>query len=152
MVLSTFERRSRWFALSVSVLPLIGAIAYAQGMPHIPFLACPLRSLTGIPCPTCGMTRAFVAIAQGDVAQALNYHAFSPIVMAGFAIASVHWLRELRRNTRLALPSGSLTSGWLLLAAAMLYYGVRMVSWYQSGELTAAMQASPIAAWLTRIS
>jgi hypothetical protein len=28
--------------------------------------ACPLRALTGVPCPSCGATRTFVAVAGGD--------------------------------------------------------------------------------------
>lgn len=35
---------------------------------------CPIRALTGIPCPTCGFTRAALALLQGDIAQSLHIH------------------------------------------------------------------------------
>jgi Protein of unknown function (DUF2752) len=37
--------------------------------PHLP--ACPFRSLTGIPCPTCGTTHAAVALLHADLPGAL---------------------------------------------------------------------------------
>ncbi|MCE5218343.1 DUF2752 domain-containing protein [bacterium] len=39
---------------------------------------CLFRLLTGLPCPLCGMTRAFVAMAQGHVAQAFEAHVLGP--------------------------------------------------------------------------
>ncbi len=45
---------------------------------------CPLRELTGIPCPTCFGTRALVAAVSGDVFRALR---FNPLVaIGGFAL------------------------------------------------------------------
>ena len=40
---------------------------------------CWLRRTTGIPCPTCGMTRAFSALAKGDVRHAVAYNPLSPL-------------------------------------------------------------------------
>jgi hypothetical protein len=41
--------------------------------------ACPFRSITGIPCPTCGTTRAAVALLNGRVGDAL---AINPLATA----------------------------------------------------------------------
>jgi len=43
-------------------------------------LLCPLRELTGIPCPTCFGTRALVAAVTGHLGVALR---FNPLVAAG---------------------------------------------------------------------
>ena len=55
----------------------LGALAlvrFAAG-PLRPWLACPLYSATGIPCPGCGGTHAALALAQGQVALAARTNA-----------------------------------------------------------------------------
>lgn len=48
-------------------------------------LPCPLRTLTGIPCPACGMTTAVTELVAGDVTAAV---AANPFVL-GLAILAV---------------------------------------------------------------
>jgi hypothetical protein len=55
--------------MSGLVLITAGAAVSATGI-HPP-LACPLRTLTGVPCPLCGMTTSIDAVAHGDVGAAL---------------------------------------------------------------------------------
>lgn len=35
---------------------------------------CPIRAIMGIPCPTCGFTRAALALLQGDIVRSLRIH------------------------------------------------------------------------------
>lgn len=35
---------------------------------------CPVKTLTGIPCPACGMTRAWLHVLMGDIPGAFAYH------------------------------------------------------------------------------
>lgn len=37
-------------------------------------LSCPIRHFTGVPCPSCGMSRAWVAALKLDLATAFFYH------------------------------------------------------------------------------
>ena len=41
---------------------------------------CPFYNLTQIPCPCCGVTRAWIAFLRGDIRLALRYHALFPAV------------------------------------------------------------------------
>lgn len=68
-------------------------------------IQCPLRAATGIPCATCGMTHAFVALAHGEVRRAV---AASPLgaLLAGAAWAAVP-LDLLRLALGRPLPSPS---------------------------------------------
>lgn len=36
--------------------------------------ACPFRKLTGVPCPGCGMSRAWLAVLHGNFKEAFHYH------------------------------------------------------------------------------
>ncbi|RSN70175.1 DUF2752 domain-containing protein [Actinomadura sp. WAC 06369] len=52
-----------------------------------PGVLCPLRALTGIPCPLCGGTTVFIELGAGHPARALLAN---PVVLAGaigFAVA-----------------------------------------------------------------
>ena len=53
---------------------LVAAAAVWPMLPLHPPLACPLRSLTGIPCPFCGMTRACVAAVHGHLGASLSFN------------------------------------------------------------------------------
>lgn len=49
------------------------------------FWSCPFHSLFHLPCPGCGMTRAALAIFQGDLAGVLRWHPFTPyFILLGF--------------------------------------------------------------------
>lgn len=44
--------------------------------------SCPFLTLTGIPCPFCGLTRATVALGSGDFTAAFTYHPLAPLILA----------------------------------------------------------------------
>src|SRR3982074_1850794 len=48
-----------------------GTAAVRPLFPVEPGLPCPLRTLTGVPCPFCGMTRSVTAAVHGDLAHSL---------------------------------------------------------------------------------
>ncbi len=49
---------------------------------------CPFLLLTGWPCPTCGMTRAWTLIGHGRFAEAMAYNPLTPAVM----LLAVVWM------------------------------------------------------------
>jgi hypothetical protein len=77
---------------------LLGAAAIWPALPVHPPFACPLRSLTGVPCPMCGITRACVAALHLDLGSSL---AFNPggvlvVIAALVALLRPQWLHRLR--------------------------------------------------------
>lgn len=55
------------------------------------FPVCPLLSITGFACPSCGLTRGFHALFHGDLATALDYNALIPVfvLVFGFVVATL---------------------------------------------------------------
>jgi hypothetical protein len=49
---------------------------------------CPLKMLTGFPCPGCGITKSLVYFYEGDLQKSLYYHLFGPLVVA-FCITTI---------------------------------------------------------------
>jgi hypothetical protein len=90
-----------------TVYPALVAHTGGQGLP------CPLRTLTGVPCPFCGMTTATVAITHGrwGAAASANPLAYlaaallactAPVLVAraaGWVAAPTPWSATARRRT-----------------------------------------------------
>lgn len=47
---------------------------------------CPMKSLTGLPCPGCGLTHSFAAVSRGDFIEAFHFHFFGPFIYLTFLI------------------------------------------------------------------
>jgi hypothetical protein len=84
-------------------------LGVAAVRPLIPFEfvpPCPLRTVTGIPCPMCGMTRGVTSLVHGDVAQALLMNPASFAAVALAILLFVQW-----RTKRVVIPV------WLIVTA-----------------------------------
>jgi hypothetical protein len=93
--------------------------------PQLPGFSCPLRALTGIPCPTCFLTRAISAALTGDLDNALHWHLFGPVmaaVLVGWSVVSIRQRRLVPQGViqgvaarpTIALSTGALLAYWLL--------------------------------------
>ncbi len=76
-------------------------------------LACPFKAVTGMPCPTCGMTRSLVALSHGDIGASLACHPFTiPLgIMLLFGIHKRH------------LPIKKAAGDWMLCVFAVGLFG-----------------------------
>jgi hypothetical protein len=63
-----------WFGLFL-VIHLFG-LSRDEVIEHLPIF-CLFKAITGIPCPGCGMTRAFLELAEGDFVAAFQLNPFS---------------------------------------------------------------------------
>jgi hypothetical protein len=70
---------------------LVAAVVWPR-LPVHPPLACPFRTLTGMPCPLCGMTRAVVAAMHGHLLESLRFNPAGILVVV-LALALLAGLR-----------------------------------------------------------
>ncbi len=71
-----------WFAVAAAVL----LATWAVRPDRIPLQSCTFLRVTGYPCPFCGTTRAFHALARGRGGYALRDHPLSLPLYAAFWI------------------------------------------------------------------
>ncbi|NCJ08308.1 DUF2752 domain-containing protein [Synechococcales cyanobacterium C] len=112
------------------------------------FWRCIIRDFTGVPCPSCGMTRAFLAIAQGNWQAALDFHLLSPIVLVFFALLVIHLGFELFLRQKISTPLSRLfwSSRTLLVgfSIVLFYHSLRLCNLWSTGELQQQIAQAPL--------
>src|SRR3954468_15146000 len=105
--------------LLVTSVAAMGAIVWLRL--GLPWPECNFRALFGIPCLTCGSTRALLALAQGNFALAWHFNPLATIAMCAIALYDVYALAVLLMQSvrlRVNLPRNVCIP--ILLAAAFL--------------------------------
>jgi hypothetical protein len=112
-------------------LPLL--IAHIMGLEHLPQIPCLFLEFSGFPCPFCGYTRSFQAMAGGDFV-----YAFSNCPLAGVlyiaCVCMVLW-NGVAMVSGLRVERGSLfriiseKRAWIFLVCPILMnWGYRLIS------------------------
>lgn len=82
------QRRTRigWLIVLGAVYLISFAVPRAH-LPHVPL--CWLHAMTGLSCPTCGLTRAFTEIGHGNFAAATELNLMAiPVFLVGLLLAA----------------------------------------------------------------
>lgn len=146
--LSTFEVKIRFIQMLLLTSPLIGSYFFIYSGYNSPF-SCPIRNFTGIPCPSCGLTRSFLALSGGNLFQSFSYHLFGPIIYFNLIIFSLHlvleiyYQRKIKNKYTLFLIGGK--KKYLIVLSFMIYYVIRLLNLYFNGDLLDNFQHSPLA-------
>ena len=111
------ERQLAWLwgtavAAALVLIPFWRAIA-----PLLP--PCPFRAVTGLPCPTCGTTRAAVKLMEGSLLAALSCNPLAAV--AGIAFVAGGVAAPLWLLVRLPVPDLSpVLPRWVRVATVAL--------------------------------
>lgn len=122
------SRRARFVLPLTSAVFAVSALRSPSELPGI--VLCPFRAVTGLPCPGCGMTRAFCALGHGDLSGAFGYNALAPFV---FAAALLVWAHALATVLKLERPRAALErlkptqrAAGFMLAVTLAWWVVRL--------------------------
>ena len=80
--------------LRVGALALVPTAFILSWLPVDVVPRCPLRTLTGVPCPLCGSTRGVIAAVHGHLGHALELNPASLLVLALAAMLVLGWRIE----------------------------------------------------------
>lgn len=113
---SLTNRIARAFALGAFVFYLAWNIAWIAGKRIPPSI---LREVAGIPCPTTGGYRGFLALCRGEFAQSFLYNPFTLVYILLFCYSMAILLSQWINRKRLVLSPpvahawcASLLIGW----------------------------------------
>jgi hypothetical protein len=114
----------------------------------LPLPQCQFQAHFGIPSPSCGLTRSFLALARGDVGRSLQFHLFGPVIFMGLISLGLGSAWELYwRRSLLTLYTRWIT--WPRLCAALAvflaYYGLRL--WVRYGTVDLPWGLEHAALW-----
>jgi len=117
---------------------------YAPLVQHGPIL-CPFRLLTGLPCPSCGLTRSFCAMSHGHLVQALTEHWMGPALFAATALAVPIFALQALARRRFGWVDRILYSkpiGYGLALGMVAFQCYRLASMTLGGHLISAMHSA----------
>ena len=111
-----------WLLLATFLIPRPGNDNRALlGLPAL----CPLKALTGVFCPGCGITRALICCGHGEFLRALVLHPLAPLCYLLLIVFTV-----LRLFPSVTLPPKPVRVGSFLFLFALLgLWGIRLLGW-----------------------
>lgn len=130
---ASVERKLAWVTLTgLTTMFLISMLWRPADNPTV--ILCPFRAFTGLPCPGCGMTRAFCALGHGELLRAIHFNAVSPLLYVAFfivwvgAVATVFNLYGLRSAVMRLRPNRAIST--TLFALMLVWWVVRLIGGY----------------------
>ncbi|MFQ9514497.1 MAG: DUF2752 domain-containing protein [Eubacterium sp.] len=95
---------------------------------------CPLRMILGIPCPGCGITRAFLLLSQGKIYEATAMHPFwIPLVVIVAAFLMVRYCVDNQKISKKVIYVLKICA-MIVMLLCIVYYVYRMVVWFPDRE------------------
>jgi hypothetical protein len=114
---------SRLTGRAARVALLVGGFFGAVAL-HVPL--CPLATLTHVPCPGCGLTRATLALYSGHFADAIALHPMAPILGPLVTVVGSVELGAYLLRGRWGVVFG-MRQRWVTLIAGALWLALMMV-------------------------
>lgn len=113
-------------------LPAAFAFCYAyRPIVHDGPVVCVWRILLGMPCPMCGITRAFCHFSHGEFAQGFQYNPIAPLMLV--YLLGIWAFRARAAWTRRPAAWPTATVNHLMMIAIVSFYAARLSLFFGSG-------------------
>lgn len=131
----------RWsVAVTLTITATALASLFVRSLSPPSFELCWFKRLTALPCPGCGMTRAVLRLARGDVVEALRFNPFALLLLpySLAAASSLLWPEGWRSRLRQVLTANRQNFNRLYTGtlSAFLTYGALRTAAVALGLLT----------------
>jgi hypothetical protein len=110
-------------------------VFWSRGVSPIP--PCIFHQVTGQPCPMCGATRSFVALAHGDIARSVYLYPLAPVLFLAMLIGIGYGAWAMATGKKLRLQMSLRTHqviGLIILLAFALNWLAKLL-WLGFGPL-----------------
>jgi len=110
------------FWQKLAILVLIGVVAIAMWFLET---GCLIKSFFGIPCMTCGMTRAFFALINGNFAESFELH---PMLLSVPVLVLIFLFSDKLLKSKVRIPTIILTV--LIILGFAVNYIFNLIEFY----------------------
>ncbi len=105
--------------ISSTLLVLLITYLYLGNKFHI-YIDCPIKTITGLNCPGCGITRMLLAILQLDFYQAFRYNPLLFICLPFFIFFYLESIISKKEPLYNKIP----TKVWIIIIIVFIIYGI----------------------------
>jgi len=82
---------------------------------------CPIYNIFSIPCPTCGLTRAYFALLEGDIITSLNYNILAIPIATIFILYLIFCFKDDINSTDKVGMFFRKNYIWIILITAVVF-------------------------------
>jgi hypothetical protein len=104
---------------------------------------CPMALVLGLPCPGCGLTRAFCHASHGLFREAFGFHALWPLLLGYFTFLWIYQIVDAVRGEPPKLPTYKI--GGAAIFVLLGFWVVRLAWFFSHGGLAVMAHDNAIA-------
>lgn len=115
--MTTGQRQLAWIWGALTVATVAATPMWLWIAPHLN--PCLFRSITGIPCPSCGATRGVQALLEGHPGDALGFNPLMVLLVIAFGVGGALapiWARVVGRLPQVDMP----LPGWIRIGVVAI--------------------------------
>lgn len=130
---------------SITILAVPFLITLTSGLEGIEAKQslCPIKMVTGMPCPGCGVTKSIMFLYEGDFSASMGFHLFGPLVVVAAIIAIVVLSLEIyTKKTYLNKVLYNKRLTYVLATILIVYHLSRLIVFISENDFESILRQS----------